>query len=77
MPIGYSQLPELLPVPGVRLSAVAAGIRYQGRNDLVLMELADKTRVAAVFTRNAFCAAPGCRSQGTHGFPLGALFADQ
>ena len=58
MPVGYSELPELLPVNGVRLSAVAAGIRYQGRDDLVLMELAQGSRAAAVFTRNAFCAAP-------------------
>jgi glutamate N-acetyltransferase/amino-acid N-acetyltransferase len=42
----------------VRLAAVAAGIRYQGRNDVVLMELAEGSRTAAVFTRNAFCAAP-------------------
>ncbi len=49
---------NLLPVAGVRLSAVAAGIRYQGRDDLVLMELAEGSQVAAVFTRNAFCAAP-------------------
>ena len=27
-------------VPGVRLAAVAAGIRYQNRKDLCLMELA-------------------------------------
>lgn len=46
------------PVPGVRLSAVAAGIRYEGRDDLVLMELPEGARCAAVFTRNAFCAAP-------------------
>ena len=58
MPIGYSQLPELLPVAGIRLASVAAGIRYQGRDDLVLMELADGSQCAAVFTRNAFCAAP-------------------
>jgi glutamate N-acetyltransferase / amino-acid N-acetyltransferase len=58
MPIGYSQLPALLPVPGIRLAAVAAGIRYQGRNDLVVMELAQGGHAAAVFTRNAFCAAP-------------------
>ncbi|HDK38495.1 MAG TPA: bifunctional glutamate N-acetyltransferase/amino-acid acetyltransferase ArgJ [Thiolapillus brandeum] len=49
---------EVLPVAGVRLAAVAAGIRYQDRNDLVLMELAEGGTVAAVFTRNAFCAAP-------------------
>jgi glutamate N-acetyltransferase/amino-acid N-acetyltransferase len=46
------------PVPGVRLSAAAAGIRYKGRDDLVLMELPEGSRCAAVFTRNAFCAAP-------------------
>ncbi|HHH43677.1 MAG TPA: bifunctional glutamate N-acetyltransferase/amino-acid acetyltransferase ArgJ [Gammaproteobacteria bacterium] len=58
MPIGYSTLPDLLPVAGVRLASVAAGIRYQDRDDLVLMELAEGSRCAAVFTRNAFCAAP-------------------
>jgi glutamate N-acetyltransferase/amino-acid N-acetyltransferase len=58
MPIGYSELPLLLPVPGVRLAAVAAGIRYRDRKDLVVIELADTSRGAAVFTRNAFCAAP-------------------
>ncbi|MBP8197880.1 MAG: bifunctional glutamate N-acetyltransferase/amino-acid acetyltransferase ArgJ [Chromatiaceae bacterium] len=45
-------------VPGVRLAAVAAGIRYQNRTDLCLMELAPGAQCAAVFTRNAFCAAP-------------------
>ena len=45
-------------VPGIRLSTVAAGIRYQGRDDLVLIELAAGATCAAVFTRNAFCAAP-------------------
>lgn len=49
---------ELLPVKGVRLAAVHAGIRYKERNDLVLMELAEGSQVAAAFTRNAFCAAP-------------------
>ncbi|GMQ87022.1 MAG: bifunctional glutamate N-acetyltransferase/amino-acid acetyltransferase ArgJ [Gammaproteobacteria bacterium] len=58
MPIGYSQLPELLPVAGIRLASVAAGIRYQSRDDLVLVELAEDSQCAAVFTRNAFCAAP-------------------
>jgi len=58
MPIGYSELPRLLPVPGVRLAAAAAGIRYRDRKDLVLIELAETSQCAAVFTRNAFCAAP-------------------
>jgi glutamate N-acetyltransferase/amino-acid N-acetyltransferase len=46
------------PVPGVRLAAGAAGIRYQGRDDLCVIELPQGGRCAAVFTRNAFCAAP-------------------
>ncbi|KGE05320.1 bifunctional glutamate N-acetyltransferase/amino-acid acetyltransferase ArgJ [Pseudohaliea rubra] len=47
-----------LPVGGIRLATVAAGVRYQGRPDLVLLEAAPGSRCAAVFTRNAFCAAP-------------------
>ena len=43
---------------GVRLSARAARVRYKERNDLVVMELAEGSHCAAVFTRNAFCAAP-------------------
>jgi len=58
MPVGYSELAELLSVDGVRLASVAAGIRYRDRDDLVLMELAENSQCAAVFTRNAFCAAP-------------------
>lgn len=58
MPVGYSQLPELSAVAGVRLSARAAQVRYEDRDDLVVMELAEGSRCAAVFTRNAFCAAP-------------------
>lgn len=49
---------EPLPVGGVRLSAVSAGIKTPGRLDLVLMELAPGSAVAGTFTRNAFCAAP-------------------
>ena len=52
------ELPELLPVAGVRIATAAAGIKYSGRTDLVAFELAAGTQCAAVFTRNAFCAAP-------------------
>ena len=48
----------LLPVAGVRLGVTQAGIRKQGRKDLLLVELASGARVAGVFTRNRFCAAP-------------------
>ena len=49
---------EPVPVPGVRLGIAAAGIKTPGRPDLVVLELAAGSAVAAVFTRNAFCAAP-------------------
>ncbi len=48
----------VLPVAGLRLAAVSAGIKTPGRLDLVLLELAEGSSVAATFTRNAFCAAP-------------------
>lgn len=50
--------PVFLPIPGVRLGTGPAEIKYADRDDLVVMELAEGTRCAAVFTRNAFCAAP-------------------
>ena len=28
-------------IPGIRLATAAAGIRYQGRDDLLLIELSD------------------------------------
>ncbi|MCF7988990.1 MAG: bifunctional glutamate N-acetyltransferase/amino-acid acetyltransferase ArgJ [Thiohalocapsa sp.] len=47
-----------LRLNGVRLGAGAAGIRYRDRDDLVVMALPQGAQTAAVFTRNAFCAAP-------------------
>ena len=50
--------PEFLAVPGVRLGTACAGIKKLEHRDLVIIELAAGTQVAAVFTQNAFCAAP-------------------
>ncbi len=47
-----------LPVLGIRLASIAAGIRYADRLDLCLLEVATGGQVAAVFTQNRFCAAP-------------------
>ncbi|MEE4377358.1 MAG: bifunctional glutamate N-acetyltransferase/amino-acid acetyltransferase ArgJ [Candidatus Competibacteraceae bacterium] len=49
---------EILPVPGIKLASVRSGIRYPDRRDLVLIEVTPACRCAAVFTRNAFQAAP-------------------
>ncbi len=51
-------LPVLHPVAGLRLGTTCAGIQQPDRRDLVVMELCEGSQVAAVFTRNAFCAAP-------------------
>ncbi|MEH6585379.1 MAG: bifunctional glutamate N-acetyltransferase/amino-acid acetyltransferase ArgJ [Halioglobus sp.] len=58
MAVGQDTLPELLPVLGVRIATVCAGIKKPGHKDLVLMELAPGSRCVGVFTQNAFCAAP-------------------
>ncbi len=51
-------LPPLPPLAGVRLSAAAAGIRYQGRTDVVMIEVAKGSSVAGVFTANKCPGAP-------------------
>ncbi|HKB81880.1 MAG TPA: bifunctional glutamate N-acetyltransferase/amino-acid acetyltransferase ArgJ [Burkholderiales bacterium] len=48
----------LLAIKGVRLGVTEAGVRKANRRDLLLMTLSAGSRVAGVFTRNRFCAAP-------------------
>ena len=47
-----------VPVRGFRLGTAMAGIRQEGRRDLVVMGWDAGSSVAGVFTRNRFCAAP-------------------
>lgn len=49
---------EILPVSGVQLGTTCAAIKKPDHRDLVVIELCEGTQTAAVFTRNAFCAAP-------------------
>ncbi len=62
-------LPDLPPLPGVRLGATAAGIRYQGRTDLLMVEVPAGSTVAGVFTANKCPGAPvdWCRAALTGG----------
>ncbi|HIJ62646.1 MAG TPA: bifunctional glutamate N-acetyltransferase/amino-acid acetyltransferase ArgJ [Rhodospirillaceae bacterium] len=46
------------PLGGVRFATAAAGLRYQGRDDVMLAELAPGTTVAGVFTRSLTASAP-------------------
>lgn len=71
MPVNYAtpSASDLYPVPGVRLGVAEAGVRKANRRDLTVLELAEGSRVAGVFTRNRFCAAPVhlCRDHLQHG----------
>ncbi len=58
MAVGSGELPPMFPVKGFQLATGCAGIKVAGRKDLVVMALAEGSEIAAVFTRNAFCAAP-------------------
>jgi glutamate N-acetyltransferase/amino-acid N-acetyltransferase len=49
---------NLLSISGVRLGIARAGIRKPNRKDLLLVALDPGSRVAGVFTRNRFAAAP-------------------
>jgi glutamate N-acetyltransferase/amino-acid N-acetyltransferase len=49
---------QLLPVAGVSLGIAEANIKRENRKDLLVMQLCEGARVAGVFTRNRFCAAP-------------------
>jgi glutamate N-acetyltransferase/amino-acid N-acetyltransferase len=68
----------LHPVPGVRLGVAEAAIKKPGRKDLLLVELAPGSRVAGVFTRNAFAAAPVqvCRERLAAGSAMRALLVN-
>ncbi len=58
MAISLNPPERLIPVSGIRVATAAAGLRYKDRDDLVLMELSEPARTAALFTTNRFCAAP-------------------
>lgn len=49
---------DLLPIPGVRIGVVQAGIRKANRKDLTVMLLDEGCSVSGVFTQNRFSAAP-------------------
>ena len=57
-PLAPKNFPEMPALPGLRLATAACGIRYQGRHDLLLAELAHATAVAGVLTRSQTPSAP-------------------
>jgi len=58
MAVGLNELEKLSPINGIQLGVSQAGIKYPNRYDLTLIEICENASVAAVFTKNQFCAAP-------------------
>jgi glutamate N-acetyltransferase/amino-acid N-acetyltransferase len=52
-PLAPAAFPELPVIGGLRLAAAAAGVRYSGRTDVMLAELAPGSVLAGAFTRSA------------------------
>jgi glutamate N-acetyltransferase/amino-acid N-acetyltransferase len=65
----------IFPVAGIDIGVAEAGIRTANRRDLTVLRLASGTRVAGVFTRNRFRAAPVqiCEAHLAAGGPIRAL----
>ena len=57
-PLAPTRFPDLPEIGGVTFAAAAAGIKHQGRADVMLAVLAAGTSVAGVFTRSATRSAP-------------------
>lgn len=57
MPVNLELSPGIA-VDGIALAPVAAGIKGNAKNDLLLIQLPQHSTCAGVFTRNVFCAAP-------------------
>jgi len=57
-PLAPERFPELPPIAGVKLASAACGIRYEGRNDLMVAVLDPGTSVAGVLTRSLTHGAP-------------------
>ncbi|MCK9993150.1 MAG: glutamate N-acetyltransferase / amino-acid N-acetyltransferase, partial [Alphaproteobacteria bacterium] len=49
-PLAPKKFPNMPPVAGVRLAVAASGMRYKGRDDLLLMAFDRGTTAAGMFT---------------------------
>ena len=64
-PLAPVSVPDMPDVAGVRFATAAAGVRYKGRTDVLLMVLDPGTVAAGVFTRSKCPSAPveWCRAK--------------
>ena len=78
-PLAPKKFPDMPPVAGVRLAVAASGMRYQGRDDLLLMAFDKGTVVAGMFTTSRAPSAPvdWCRKHLKQGWgPARALLVN-
>jgi glutamate N-acetyltransferase / amino-acid N-acetyltransferase len=68
-PLAPSNFPEMPEIAGVRMATAAAGIRYEGRTDVLLALLDKGTTAAGVFTKSKCpsAAVDWCRDKITAG----------
>src|ERR671916_1157632 len=57
-PLAPKSLPDMPPIAGVRMATAEAGIRYQGRTDVLYMTFPHGAAVAGVFTKSRCPSAP-------------------
>nr|WP_321460844.1 bifunctional glutamate N-acetyltransferase/amino-acid acetyltransferase ArgJ [uncultured Cohaesibacter sp.] len=57
-PFAPTEYPEMEALEGFRLGVAATGVKYKGRNDLLVVEMAEGTSVAGVYTRSKCPSAP-------------------
>ncbi|MET0971517.1 MAG: bifunctional glutamate N-acetyltransferase/amino-acid acetyltransferase ArgJ [Tardiphaga sp.] len=57
-PLAPTDVPEMPAIAGVRLATAAAGIRYKGRTDVLLVAMEKGTTAAGVFTKSKCPSAP-------------------
>ena len=58
MAVGLNEPGDISAVSGIQLASLSAGIKKNGKDDLVVLVFDESSSCAATFTRNAFCAAP-------------------
>lgn len=74
-PLAPKQIPDMPALNGVRMATAKAGIKYQGRTDLLFMVFDEPANVAGVFTRSKCPSAPvdHCREALSHGKARGVV----
>ncbi|MEP3274753.1 MAG: bifunctional glutamate N-acetyltransferase/amino-acid acetyltransferase ArgJ [Stappiaceae bacterium] len=74
-PFAPSTYPDMPEVAGIRLATAEAGIKYQGRDDVLLIDLCEGTQIAGVFTQSKCASAPvdWCKEKLSGGLVRGML----